>query len=211
VDDHSREDTATDLTLPHAQPSADLASGDRVDRAFRASPRTAFLPRDQVPHAEWDQPLPIGFGQTSSQPSTVARMLRLLDVPVGGHVLDVGSGSGWTTALLAHLTGPEGSVVGVELEPELATWGAENLAATGRPWARIVVARPGVLGVPEEAPYDRILVSAEAPELPTALVEQLGPLGCMVAPVAGGLAVVRRTDEGLHLTRHEGYRFVPLR
>ncbi len=161
--------------------------------------------------AAWDQPLPIGHGQTSSQPSTVARMLRLLDVPAGTRVLDVGAGSGWTTALLAHLVGPAGSVVGVELEPELAAWGAANLAATGQPWARVVVAPPHVLGLPDDAPFDRILVSAEAKRLPQALLDQLAVPGRMVAPVAGGLVVVAATTSGTQVTRHEGYRFVPLR
>lgn len=189
----------------------DRVDDDRVAAAFRAHPREGFLPRAQVAHARWDQPLSIGHGQTSSQPSTVARMLLLLDVPVGARVLDVGSGSGWTTALLAHLTGPDGTVIGVELEPDLAAWGAANLAATGQPWARIVRAAPHVLGVPAEAPYDRILVSAEAKALPTALVDQLGVPGRMVAPVAAGLAIVDRTAEGTRVVRHEGYRFVPLR
>jgi len=184
---------------------------DRVDAALAAHPRAGFLPEDQRRYALQDHPLPIGHGQTSSQPSTVARMLRMLDVPPGARVLDVGSGSGWTTALLAHLVGPTGSVLGVELEPGLAAWGAANLAATGQGWARIVLARPDVLGMPEEGPYDRILVSAEARELPTALVDQLGPAGRMVAPVAAGLSVVQRTPGGVTITRHEGYRFVPLR
>lgn len=184
---------------------------DRVDAALAAHPRTGFLPRRLRRRAREDRPLPIGHGATSSQPSTVATMLRLLDVPPGARVLDVGAGSGWTTALLAHLVGPAGSVVGVELEPDLAAWGAANVAATGQGWARVVVADPDVLGLPQEAPFDRILVSAEAPEVPGALVDQLGPAGRMVAPVAGGLAVVQRTHDGVRVTRHEGYRFVPLR
>lgn len=196
---------------PDPAPRAAPEPPDRVDAAFAACPRTGFLPPAERRHAHRDQPLPIGHGQTSSQPSTVARMLRMLDVPVGARVLDVGAGSGWTTALLAHLVGPTGSVLGVELEPDLADWGARNLAATGQGWARIVLARPGVLGVPEEGPYDRILVSAEARELPVPLVEQLGPTGRMVAPVSWGLEVVQRTGETLSITRHEGYRFVPLR
>lgn len=189
----------------------DARPADRVDAAFAAHPRVGFLPPGQRRHAHEDHPLPIGHGQTSSQPSTVARMLRMLDVPVGARVLDVGSGSGWTTALLAHLVGPTGRVLGVELEPDLAAWGAANVAATGQPWARVVVARPDVLGAPEDGPFDRILVSAEARALPTALVDQLAPAGRMVAPVAWGLDVVQRTPEGMTITRHEGYRFVPLR
>lgn len=184
---------------------------DRVDAAFAAHPRTGFLPHDQARHAHRDEPLPIGHGQTSSQPSTVARMLRFLDVPPGARVLDVGAGSGWTTALLAHLTGPTGVVVGVELEPELAAWGAANLARTGQPWARIELAVPDVLGAPALGPFERVLVSAEAPELPMALVAQLADDGRMVAPVAAGLSVVERTRDGLRITRHEGYKFVPLR
>lgn len=185
--------------------------GDRVDEAFAAHPRTGFLRAAQLRLADWDQPLPIGHGQTSSQPSTVAQMLRLLDVPAGARVLDVGAGSGWTTALLAHLVGPAGSVLGVELEPELAEWGAANLAATGQPWARIVPAHRDLLGRPEDAPFDRILVSAEARRLPQALVDQLADGGRMVAPVARGLDVVERSGGRTTITRVEGYRFVPLR
>lgn len=189
-------------------------SHDRVARAMLACPRAGFLRRHERRRAGEDVPLPIGHGQTSSQPSTVARMLRELDVPRGAHVLDVGSGSGWTTALLAHLVGPEGDVVGVELEPELAAWGGSNVEATGQPWARVVEARPGVLGVPEGAPYDRVLVSAEARELPAALVEQLAVGGRMVVPVRGEMLTVDRTGPApadVTVRRHGAYRFVPLR
>lgn len=184
---------------------------DAVDEALRARPRAGFLPPEVLADADRDEPLPIGHGQTCSQPTTVARMLRLLEVPVGARVLDVGSGSGWTTALLAHLVGPSGSVLGVELEPELALRGAANLDATSQPWARIVPAVPGAVGLPDEAPFDRVLVSAEARALPQALVRQLAADGRMVLPVAGGLSVVQRTAEGIDVTRLEGYRFVPLR
>jgi protein-L-isoaspartate(D-aspartate) O-methyltransferase len=126
-------------------------------------------------------------------------------------VLDVGSGSGWTTALLAHLVGPDGEVLGVELEPSLVTFGQHNLAATGQPWARIVQASPGVLGVPDRAPYDRILVSAEPDALPQQLVDQLGDGGRMVIPVRGTMTLVTRDGEDTHVTHHGYYRFVPLR
>ena len=101
---------------------------DAVADAFAATPRAGFLPRRARRRASYDGPIQIGHGQTNSQPRTVANMLRLLEVRPGDRVLDVGSGSGWTTALLAHLTGPTGSVVGVELVPELVAFGRANLA-----------------------------------------------------------------------------------
>lgn len=184
---------------------------DRVDAAMAAHPRAGFLPGAERRRAHLDQPLPIGHGATSSQPSTVATMLRLLRVPRGARVLDVGAGSGWTTALLAALTGPDGDVVGVELEPELAAWGAANLARTGLANARLVPADPDVLGLPDAAPFDRILVSAEAPALPAELVDQLADDAVMVVPVAGGLEVVRTRGGTVTTRRIAGYRFVPLR
>jgi len=183
---------------------------DPVTAAFEATPRAWFLPGDQRERADYDGPLDIGFGQTNSQPRTVENMLRLLRVLAGQRVLDVGAGSGWTTALLAHLVGPAGEVRGVELEPTLARDAAEAVAATGRDWATVAPARSGVLGLPEGAPYDRILVSAAARRLPGALVDQLAERGVLVIPVAGVMRRVVRGDE-LTITEHGPYRFVPLR
>jgi len=184
---------------------------DAVAEAFAARPRAGFLP-EQVRHlAAADRPLPIGGEQTSSQPSTVEAMLRLLDVHRGHRVLDVGAGSGWTTALLAHLVGPDGSVLGVELEPDLAGWASRNLGAVAAPWARVETADPAVLGRPDAAPYDRVLVSAAAPTLPAALVDQLVPGGVLVVPVAGTMTRVVRTPTGQQVTEHGAYSFVPLR
>ena len=182
---------------------------DAVDAAFDATPRRDFLPRGVRRRASYDGPLPIGAGQTNSQPRTVAAMLRLLDVRAGQRVLDVGAGSGWTTALLAHLVGPTGSVLGVELEPSLVTLGAANVAAVRRPWATIRQADPGVLGDPTGAPWDRVLVSAEADELPQELVDQLSADGVLVVPVAG--VMLRVANPGAVVTEHGYYRFVPLR
>ena len=179
--------------------------------AFEAMPREGFLPRGERRRATYDGPLPIGEGQTNSQPRTVANMLRLLEVSPGQSVLDVGAGSGWTTALLAHLVGPTGSVLGVELEPSLVIFGSENLAATGQPWASIRPATAGVLGAPDHAPYDRILVSAEPATLPRALVDQLGDGGRLVIPVRGTMTLVTREGDETTQTYHGSYRFVPLR
>jgi protein-L-isoaspartate(D-aspartate) O-methyltransferase len=183
---------------------------DAVRSALETVPRAGFLPRRARSRSGFDGPITIGHGQTNSQPRTVEAMLRLLDVRPGDRVLDVGSGSGWTTALLAQLTGPQGSVIGVELVPELAAWGAENLARTPYDWASIHHAVGGVLGIPEAAPYDRILVSAEAMELPQELVDQLAEDGRIVVPVRGTMMLGIRHGDDLATSRHGSYRFVPL-
>jgi protein-L-isoaspartate(D-aspartate) O-methyltransferase len=186
----------------------------RIDEAFAAVPRAEFLPPEQARAAGMDQALPIGYGQTNSQPTTVRNLLAVLDPHPGDRVLDVGCGSGWTTALLAHLVGPEGEVIGVEVVPPLVEFGRENLAREGFPWARIEAAQRDVLGRPTEAPYDRILVSAEATRLPRALVDQLVDGGRLVVPVAGELVEVCRTpewpDADAEVRRHGRYAFVPL-
>jgi protein-L-isoaspartate(D-aspartate) O-methyltransferase len=185
---------------------------ERVTRVMRDVRRADFLPEILQQSADVDTPLPIGGGQTSSQPRTVAAMLRLLDPRAGHRVLDVGAGSGWTTAMLARLVGPGGLVIGVELEPGLAEWGADNLRAYAMPWAELRRTEPGVLGMPELAPFDRILVSAEAQELPGELLDQLGYDGIMVIPVSGRMCRVVRAPDGIvRLSRHGRYRFVPLR
>jgi len=183
-----------------------------VDRAFEAVPRENFLPTSARTAARLDEPVELWAGQTCSQPTTVHRMLTLLDPARGDRVLDVGSGSGWTTALLAQLVGPSGAVTGVEVIPDLADWGARNLAAFAMPWARIHHALPDQLGWPPGAPFDRILVSAEAEDVPEELTEQLAEGGRMVLPVHEAMIVVDVREGVAQATRAPGaYRFVPLR
>jgi protein-L-isoaspartate(D-aspartate) O-methyltransferase len=182
-----------------------------VAEAMRAVPREHFLPWGQRRSAGIDQALEVGHGQTCSQPSTVVDMLTLLDVQPGHRVLDVGSGTGWTTALLGHLVGPNGCVIGCEIVPALVDWGRKNLAGERMRWTRIEGAEQGKLGRPENAPYDRILVSAMSENLPDELVDQLAPGGILVIPVAGSMTrVVLDADGASEVTRHGLYRFVPL-
>ena len=158
-----------------------------------------------------DYPLPIGYGQTISQPFTVTFMLELLAPQKGDKVLDVGSGSGWTTALLAVLVGEKGKVFGVEKIPELVEFGQENLAKYNFANAKIIQAG-AELGLPSEAPFDRILVSAAADEIPKSLVSQLKTPGILVLPVKDTIIQIKKTATGEIFQRvFPGFAFVPLR
>lgn len=180
-----------------------------IAAAFQAAPRWQFLAPSQRRFAREDIPLPIGFGVTNSQPSTVANMLELLAPAPGQKVLDVGAGSGWTTALIAELVGPRGTVIGVERIPELVQRATKAVARW--PQAEIVQAQDGVLGLPAQAPYDRILVSAMAKELPQQLIDQLAPGGVLVVPVQSVMKKVERTEDGATwVSDHGWYTFVPL-
>lgn len=181
-----------------------------VERAFDTIRREDFLPTAQRGSAGEDRALNIGHRQTNSQPSTVSNMLRLLKVEPGHRVLDVGCGSGWSTALLGVLAGPSGRVYGVEIVPELVAWGRGNLQAYPMPWTSITQAAHDQLGLADQGPFDRVLVSAEADTLPGSLVDQLVVGGVMVIPVAGRMTVVRRTGSEPSVVHHGYYSFVPL-
>ena len=178
---------------------------------MRATPRADYLPERARHRAGVDAPLELGHGSTCSQPSTVRTMLGLLDVREGQRVLDVGSGSGWTTAILARLVGPTGHVVGVEVVADLVDDAAGRLERDGLVQASVRLAAPDELGAADAGPFDRILVSAMARELPEPLVAQLAPDGLMVLPLRGRMVRVTLADGLPQVDPAPGaYRFVPL-
>ena len=181
----------------------------RIINAFRAVDRVDFVPDDVKAQAHLDVPLPIGFEQTISQPTTVAFMMELLSPQPGDHILDIGSGSGWTTALLSHIVGPEGSVLGLERIPELVAFGNENLMAHAIDNASIERAGT-VLGSPRKAPFDRILVSAAARTFPNELVSQIREHGVLVLPVRDAIWRVVRIAHQPSIEKFNGFVFVPL-
>jgi len=184
---------------------------ERVLSAVRAVPRPLFVPEELRGEA-WDNvPLPIGCGQTISQPLVVARMCELLELEGTERVLDVGTGSGYHAALLARLAG---EVYSIELHAELSERAARVLEAAGAT-VRLAVG-DGCRGLPEHQPYDAINVAAAARGgVPEELARQLAPGGRLVAPVEGDdgeqhLALLREHRGELRTTRLERVRFVPL-
>lgn len=193
------------------QLKADGIEDARVLAAMEAVPRDRFVPMEQRDLAWENTALPIGYRQTISQPGVVAMMTAALDVRPGLKVLEIGTGSGYQAAVLAHL-GAE--VFTIEYVPELAQRAARDLAAAGVQNVQ-VRAGDGNLGWPEEAPFDRIIATAVAPRLPPRLLEQLKPDGVLVMPLDQpefGENLVRVTlgpDGEPRIKRFCPVRFVP--
>jgi protein-L-isoaspartate(D-aspartate) O-methyltransferase len=185
-------------------------SDERVLQAMNRVPREQFVSSDLRRLAYDDRPLPIGHGQTISQPLMVATMTEVLHLRGHEKVLEVGTGSGYQTALLAELAQ---RVVSVERVPDLAQSAADRLRRLGYDNVTVYVAGDA-LGWPEDAPYDAILVTAGAPRVPRPLVEQLAPGGRLVIPVGRRtvqqLLSVTREGDSLRVRRHGQCRFVPL-
>ena len=182
----------------------------RVLATIAEVPRDVFVPPDLRDQAWENVPLPIGSGQTISQPLVVARMCELLELSGDETVLDVGTGSGYHAALLARLAR---HVYSIEVHASLSQKAAKSLRAAGVENVTLLVG-DGSRGLPEHAPYEAINVAAAAGgAIPTALADQLAPGGRLVAPVEDGeqrLVVARNTEQGVALTQLERVRFVPL-
>lgn len=184
-----------------------------IERAFRAVRREVFVPEEYRTVAYENHPLPIGFGQTISQPLVVAFMLELLEPKIGEHILEIGMGSGWQTALLAFCVGEKGSVVGVERIPELASFAEKNLEKiVDVPHGAI---RPllgdGTLGSSGDAPFDKIIAAASGLVIPPTWMDQLKVGGRIVAPVGNTLVVLDKVaPTKFEERKFFGFSFVPL-
>ena len=194
-------ETMLDAIARDAQESSALTGrpvfADAVMEAMRSVPRDAFVPEGETAFAYENRPLPIGHGQTISQPYIVALMTELLDVGPGACILEVGTGCGYQTAVLCALGA---TVHSVEVVEPLATAAAARLAELGYA-AATVRAGDGHAGWPEHAPYDGIIVTAAAPSVPPALVDQLKPGARLLIPVGRAAATqslqrIRKRDDG---------------
>ncbi len=187
----------------------------RIIKAFLKVPREEFVPSNLRSSAYVDHPLPIGYGQTISAPHMVAIMTEELQPMPGDKVLEVGTGSGYQAAILAEIVKPNGHVWTVERIVDLVRFAKENLRRTGYSDYVTVIHGDGSEGLPQYAPYDRIIVTAAAPRVPEPLIEQLRPGGRLVIPVGGRyfqvLKVIDKLSDGtLKSIEKVSCVFVPL-
>ncbi len=182
-----------------------------VIEAFYKVRRRDFLSADSSNHELINAPLPIGHGQTNSQPLTVAFMFELLAAKKGQKVLDIGSGSGWTSAMLAQIVGHRGKVYAIERISELKEFGESNAAKYNFSNLKFFC-QDGSKGLKKYAPFDRIIVAAAAQEVPWALKEQLRPGGRLVIPtVDGDIRLIQKvSDNECKEKKYPGFVFVPL-
>lgn len=186
-----------------------VLNSSRIIEAFRHVDRADFVADRGAMDIYEDYPLGIGNGQTISQPRTVAMMLEMLSPKEGEKILDIGSGSGWTTALLAYIAGESGSVTGVERVSELVRFGNSNIEKYKFKNVKILQAGDE-LGIAGEK-FDRILVSAAADELPHELIKQLKVGGKLVIPIQSSVfEIVKKEGGEFDASEHYGFAFVPL-
>jgi protein-L-isoaspartate(D-aspartate) O-methyltransferase len=182
----------------------------QIIEAFEKIDRKYFIPEAFEDHIYIDRPLPIGKEQTISQPSTVAFMLEQLQPQKGEKILDIGSGSGWTTALLCQIVGSKGSVLGLERVDELVEQGQKNLKKLNLEEHCKIEKAGDTLGKPGEQ-FDKILVSASAEEIPEELFAQLKIGGVLVIPVQNSIFRFKKiSDTKIEAQEFPGFVFVPL-
>ncbi|MEK9727530.1 MAG: methyltransferase domain-containing protein [Candidatus Margulisiibacteriota bacterium] len=187
----------------------DIIKSTVIFEAFLTMHRCHFVANADESSIALDCPIPIGFGQTNSQPRTVAMMLEWLSPQPNDQILDIGCGSGWTSALLGHIVGERGHIIGLDRIPELVALASRNVSKFNLPQVHIDLAGQAI-GQPHQT-FDRILVSAAAETFPQALLSQLKPNGILVIPVKNTIFRIQKDDQH-HITedRFEGFRFVPL-
>lgn len=189
-------------------------SNNRVLKALEAVPRELFVPAGQRQLSYHDHPLPIGWGQTISQPFTVAYMAQLLDIQEGDRILEIGCGSGYNAAVLQEITGETGQVFSIERIPELVQLAQEHLKDAG--YHQITVTEAdGKQGLSDHAPFDRIMVTAQGAQIPPAFVRDLQAGGVLVMPVSSGnsarmVRLMKKTGGDHEVTSHGAFFFVPL-
>ena len=196
----------------------ELLQGDylntlRIIKAFEKIDRVDFVLEEHKADAYENFPLPIGHGQSISQPATVAFMLEKLQPEVGNKILDGGSGSTWQTALLAEIVGEQGKVIGMEIKDDLLELGKKNIQKYNFSNVEFVKGN-GWEGLPQAAPFDRIIVAAAAETIPEALKEQLVIGGRLVVPVGHGyqdiIVIDRLSEKNFEERYYPGFSFVPL-
>lgn len=192
--------------------STGFLNDNKVENAIRNIPRHKFVPESQKNEAYDNSPIPIMKNQTISQPSVVARMTEWLDLKEGQNVLEIGSGSGWQSAILANLVG-SGKVFTVERHSELAKFAKKNLEKLGIKNVEIING-DGNLGLPEKSPFNRIMITAACKKVPEKLLDQLAMEGLLIAPVGENiqsLILLKKTHKGIvEVKNQKGYVFVPL-
>lgn len=196
--------------MEHLENNSRVFKTKAIKEAFEAIDRADFVDGDYTPEAYEDYMLPIGHEQTITKPTTAAFMLELLDPQKGERVLEVGSGSGWITALLAHMVGEKGHVYATEHIPELVAKGQKNIKKYKLPQAEISQAGKKV-GLKQDFMYDKILVDASVEDVPSGLIDQLKIGGTMVIPVDDALFKIHKKSKNeTERKEYPGFMFSPL-
>jgi protein-L-isoaspartate(D-aspartate) O-methyltransferase len=180
---------------------------DGVINAFKKVPREDFVPNEMKKYSYVNEPLPIGEGQTISQPLTVAFMTEHLAVGRSHKILEIGSGSGYQSAILSEIVGPKGKIITIEVIPKLALFAEKNL----KKYKNVkVICCDGSNGYEKESPYDRVIVTASAPNIPKPLIEQLKNNGKMIIPIGNEMYLIEKHEKKIKETMLGYFVFVPL-